>query len=140
MALFTRQDSFMAAKGTSNETMIAHGVKVEGEFVSEGDVTIEGEVVGTLKTAQNLRVGESAKIAANVSAQSAVIAGEVHGNLTIGGLLELTASSRVFGDIETSILSIASGAVVNGQIRMGEQGASHKKGRTSSGGDQELAQ
>ncbi len=65
------------------ETIIAQGVKVEGDFQSSGDVLIDGEVSGSVVTQQSLRVGEAAVIEANVSAKSAVIAGRVKGNLKV---------------------------------------------------------
>ncbi len=103
---------------SQNETIIAQGVKVEGEFTSQGDVVIDGEVIGTVKTASSLRVGESARIQANVTAQSAVIAGEVIGNIQAFERLELLESSKVQGDVETQLISIAPGAVVNGRLTM----------------------
>lgn len=112
----------------AGETVIAHGVKVEGDFTSEGDVVIEGEVAGTVKTAAGLRVGEAAKIHADVEAVNASIAGEIRGNLKITDRLELAESSEVHGDIEARVLSISPGAKVNGRITMdGTSGATEGK-------------
>lgn len=105
---------------SSNETIIAQGVKVEGDFHSQGDVVIEGEVSGSIETTQALTIGVSARIKADVSAKSAVVAGEVKGNIRASDRLELLATSVVEGDVETANLSIASGAKVNGKITMGE--------------------
>lgn len=103
-----------------NETIIAQGVKVEGEFYSDGNVVIDGELKGSISTAMGLSVGNSAKIHANVSAQSAVIAGEVKGNINAIDSIELLASSVVTGDIETNLISVAPGARVNGKVTMGK--------------------
>lgn len=123
---------FSAKKDTSmvqhsgNETIIAQGVRVEGDFHSSGDVVIDGEVSGTIETAQSLTVGASARIHANVVAKSASVAGEIKGNLIAEDRLELLASCVVDGDIETADLSIASGARVNGKIVMGGGGGKGK--------------
>ncbi|KKU31673.1 MAG: hypothetical protein UX57_C0018G0022 [Candidatus Uhrbacteria bacterium GW2011_GWE2_46_68] len=98
------------------ETIIAQGVKVEGDFKSQGDVVIDGEVSGSVETAQALHVGDHAIIHANVVAANAVIAGEVVGNLHISGMLEILASARVEGDIETQTISVAPGANMNGRL------------------------
>ncbi|MDD4995253.1 MAG: polymer-forming cytoskeletal protein [Patescibacteria group bacterium] len=103
------------------ETIIAQGVKLEGDFKSEGNVVVEGEVNGTLTTTNDLRVGESARINADVKGQNAVIAGEVNGNMKISEKIELLASAKVNGDIETKILSVTPGAVINGKISMGTE-------------------
>src|SRR3990167_7936915 len=115
------------AKEHLQETIIAQGVKVEGDFQSEGDVIIEGEVKGNVKTKAHLRVGESARIHADVSAKSAVVAGEIQGNVTIAERLELGEHSLVKSDITTAVLRIAPGAQVNGMLRMGG-GVKHEEG------------
>ncbi|NQV90602.1 polymer-forming cytoskeletal protein [Candidatus Uhrbacteria bacterium] len=103
---------------SSNETIIAQGVRVEGDFQSQGDVVIDGEVVGSVVTQSSLHVGESAKIHADVKAANAVIAGEIIGNVVVGEMLELLSTSHVQGDITTERISVAAGARINGQIRM----------------------
>ena len=54
-----------------------------------------------------------------MSAKSAVVAGEIQGNVTIAERLELGEHSVVKGDITTEVLSIAPGARVNGMLTMG---------------------
>lgn len=110
------------------ETVIAQGVKVEGEFTSNGNVIIEGEVTGSVTIAGDLRVGPTARIHADVSAQNAVVAGEIGGNMRVADRLELVESSRVMGDIEAQVLSVAAGATINGKVSMGEH-VGGKKGR-----------
>ena len=114
--------------GNEPETIIATGVKVEGDFVSQGDVLIEGRVEGSLKTERDLRVGSKASISANVSATNATIAGEVKGNIKIAERLELEPSAKLYGDVNTKILVVASGAQVNGTIVMGEDTSVVQKG------------
>ena len=116
----TQEDQKETSMSTSHqETVIAQGVKVEGDFASQGNVIIDGEVTGSVKTNQSLQIGETAKIHANIVAENAVIAGEVKGNLQIEDTLELHASSMILGDIETQVLSISPGAKVNGHLSMG---------------------
>ena len=110
----------MAHANAASETIIAQGVKVEGEFRSNGDITIDGELNGTLETSQVLHIGDSAIIHANVAAKSAVIAGAVVGNIHISESLELLSTSVVNGDIQTNRISIAAGATINGRISMGK--------------------
>ncbi len=106
--------------GEGGETIIARGVKLEGDFKSEGNVVVEGEVNGALTTSNDLRVSEGAKINANVKAQSAVVAGEINGNVKVKDKLELLATAIVAGDINTKNLSITPGAIVNGKVSMGD--------------------
>ncbi|OGY43299.1 MAG: hypothetical protein A3J62_02850 [Candidatus Buchananbacteria bacterium RIFCSPHIGHO2_02_FULL_38_8] len=103
------------------ETIIGPSVQVEGDFVAAGDVIIEGMVSGTIKTEKNLKVGEGAKIFASVTAANALIAGEVQGNVKIKENLELTSTAKIFGDVKTKILTIVSGATLQGKCQAGEE-------------------
>ncbi len=101
------------------ETVIAPSVRVEGDFVSEGNVRIEGMVTGSIATERDLIVGENAKIKADVQARNATLAGELHGNLRVFDRLELSATAHVYGDIQAKVLSVAPGAIMRGQLVIG---------------------
>ncbi len=105
------------------ETVIAPSVRVEGDFVSEGNVRIEGAVSGSISTERDLFVGEQAKITANVVAKNGVVSGEMRGNLKVHDRLELTATAHVYGDIQAKVLSVAPGAVMQGQLVIGTEPA-----------------
>lgn len=102
------------------DTIIGPSVKVEGDFVTEGNIIVEGIICGTIKTSQNLKVGAESKIFANISAENALISGEIQGNLSISGKLELTSTAKIFGDVKTGNISIANGALINGKYQMGD--------------------
>lgn len=103
------------------ETIIGPSVQVEGNFVANGDILIEGTVSGNIKTEKNLRIGQEAKIFADISAANAVIAGEVQGNVMIKDGLELTGTAKIFGDIKTNTIVIAHGAIMQGRCSAGEE-------------------
>ena len=65
--------------------MIAQGVRVEGEFVSQGDVLIEGELSGNIQTASDLRMGQQSQIKAYVVAANVVVSVEISGNIQDSG-------------------------------------------------------
>lgn len=102
------------------ETIIGPTVKVEGDFKADGNVIIEGQVSGTFKTKKGLRVGEGALIKATIEAENAWVGGQVEGNLIIKNHLELSSNARVKGDIEAQILTMETGAQINGAVKMGE--------------------
>ncbi|MBI4089977.1 MAG: polymer-forming cytoskeletal protein [Candidatus Kerfeldbacteria bacterium] len=120
MAMFTREEP----GDRSAETVIGPSVKVEGNFVGSGNVVVEGSVTGTIRTSKDLRVGEGAKIKADIEAANVTVAGEVHGNVKANGRLDLGPSAKVFGNVETMSLTVANGAVLNGKCTMvkGEAG------------------
>ena len=106
------------ANQNETDTIIGPSVKVEGDFVTEGNIVVEGTICGTIKTSQNLKVGSQAKIFANIIADNALIAGEVQGNINISGKIELTTTAKIFGDIKATVVVIAGGAVLNGKCIM----------------------
>jgi cytoskeletal protein CcmA (bactofilin family) len=126
--MFKREVSATMAYSADKETIIAQGVRVEGDFTSSGSVSIDGEVTGSVQTAQALRVGDTAKIHANVTADSAVVAGEIKGDIKIGNTLEILETAVIEGDVDANVLSVAAGAKINGRITMG--GAKGKRSET----------
>jgi len=100
------------------ETIIGASVKVEGDFICEGSMVVDGEVKGNIKTSSLITVGASAKITADVEAKDAKIAGQIIGNLKINHCLELVSTAVIKGDINCAKLIIAEGAIVNGLCQM----------------------
>lgn len=104
---------------SAGATTIARGVKVEGDFASQGDVVIEGEVHGKITTAGVLTVGSEAVIKADVAAGEAVISGQVEGNLTVQKQVILHATARVKGDLTAERATVEAGATIDGKVQIG---------------------
>jgi len=100
------------------ETFIGPSVKVEGDFSGDGDLVIEGVVIGNLKTKNNLSIGKDAVVEAEIKAKNAYIAGRVKGNVSVQGKLQLTATGQIMGDVKTAMLSVEMGGVINGSLSM----------------------
>ncbi|MFA6511940.1 MAG: polymer-forming cytoskeletal protein [Patescibacteria group bacterium] len=100
------------------ETIIGPSVHVEGNFQGAGDIVVEGSVAGTLKTTSNVRIGESAKVKADIECDTIYVAGEVRGNIIAKGQLEITQSGKVQGNVACTVLSIAPGAKLHGKCAM----------------------
>jgi len=104
------------------ETIIGPSIKVKGNFHGEGNIVVEGILEGSIKTTNDLFVGQDAKIIADiVEAKQATIGGAVEGNLKINGYLEITKTAVINGNIKAEQVSIERGATLNGQIEMGGQ-------------------
>jgi cytoskeletal protein CcmA (bactofilin family) len=104
------------------ETIIGPSIKVKGNFHGQGNIIIEGSVEGSIKTNGFLLVGEKAKINASIEAKDAKIGGEVVGNMTILGSLEIKSTAKILGDIESKELSIERGAKFDGKCTMTKSG------------------
>lgn len=110
---------FKSDNHTEADTIIGPSVQVEGDLLSQGNIHIEGAVNGSIETTANLTIGEGARITANVKATNAYIAGQLKGNLVVGERLELSATSKVEGDMVAKTLVIIEGAQLDGRCQMG---------------------
>ena len=100
------------------ETIIGSSVKVSGAFVSKGDILIDGEFEGSLETTNNIKIGEKAIIIANITAANSNIQGQVKGDITLSEFLEVGPQATINGNIICKYISIAKGAVINGNVTM----------------------
>lgn len=101
-------------------SIIAQGTKIDGAVISEGDLRIEGHVMGAVLCRSRLVVGPDGKIEGNVDAHLATIAGEIRGEVIVRDVLQIQESGRIHGDIITLKLTVNSGGVFTGNCRMGE--------------------
>jgi cytoskeletal protein CcmA (bactofilin family) len=105
-------------------TIIGRGVRLEGDFTGEGNVELYGEIRGNVSITGFIKIGPAAKVTANISAESAEVAGHVKGKLTATKDIVLLASADVHGDIKTKQITVTKGARITGRITTDERGAS----------------
>lgn len=101
------------------ETIIGPSIKVKGNFHGQGNIIIEGQVEGSIKTNGFLLIGNKSVISANIEAKNAKVNGLVSGNLKIDGYLEIGNTANIKGDMEAKSISIGKGAQINGRVCMG---------------------
>jgi cytoskeletal protein CcmA (bactofilin family) len=90
----------------------------EGKLTFEGTVQIDGKFTGEVRTQGTLIIGESAKIQAEIYANSIIISGEVRGNLTATNRLEIHAPGKLIGNIKTQVLRVDEGVIFDGNCQM----------------------
>ncbi len=108
-------------EGSSLEaaTTIGDGVRFEGKFSGAGNIVVKGEVVGSLKTTEDISIESSARVEADVEANNLTVAGEIHGAVKCRGQLQLLSTGKIFGDITAAVLSVETGAAIKGQCATG---------------------
>ena len=107
------------AKSTDANCVIATGTHIEGDFSSTENVRLDGMLRGTLKCDHRLVIGEKGRVEGEVSAAEAVIMGQITGNLTVAGSLQLKSTAKIDGDITAKYLVVEEGAAYNGQCKVG---------------------
>ena len=112
------------AKYNETETaainLISLGTDITGDVKSTGDIRIDGSLTGNLNTKGKVVIGPSGKVNGEVVCKNSEVSGTVEGRIIVNQLLILKASSKIFGDISTSKLSIEPGAVFSGNCKMSE--------------------
>lgn len=95
-------------------------MRIEGELKSNGNIRIDGLVYGKIQTSQDLVLGATAQIDADVIASNALIAGQVKGNVTVKNSLTITETGKILGNIVCAHITIQNGGVFNGNCVMRE--------------------
>ena len=103
------------------ETLIGNGTSFKGDIAVTKSLRVDGVLVGNIKEAANVIIGETAKVKGNINANYVVIDGVVEGNITANECIELLNKSKVTGDLTTTILSINEGAIFKGKSLMIEK-------------------
>ena len=98
--------------------LISQGTEIKGDIISTGDIRIDGALIGTLNTKGKVVVGPTGKITGEIICKSSEISGYIEGKISITEILNLKASSKIMGDIETVKLSIEPGAIFTGKCKM----------------------
>lgn len=113
----TRPQSPTAARasGRSAPSVIGHDLQITGNLVSKGEIQIDGEIQGDIKS-NHVVVGEKALITGSIGADEIVIRGKVMGSVR-GKRVLLQTSSHVEGDIYHQALAIEQGAFFEGKSR-----------------------
>lgn len=98
---------------------IAIGTSIVGNIDTNGDIRIDGELKGTIKSAGKVVIGESGKIEGEIICQNANLSGKLKGKITVKELLTLLSTANLNGDIVTGKLAIEPGAAFSGSCSMG---------------------
>jgi len=99
---------------------IGKAVRVEGKVISEEDLTIDGDVEGSIELGGHcLTIGQEARIRADLVAKTVTISGKVNGNVRAVDKVDLRATGSVDGNITAPRFVMAEGAMVMGKVQAG---------------------
>ncbi|AHE57243.1 bactofilin family protein [Sphingomonas sanxanigenens] len=107
-------------------SIIGADVVITGDIAAEGALHVDGEVKGDIRCAQFTQ-GVNGRVAGNVVAREARIAGRVDGTVDAQALT-IEKSARITGDLSYATVSIDGGAAVDGRLtRQADDGAPEVK-------------
>ncbi|MEM8966847.1 MAG: polymer-forming cytoskeletal protein [Bacteroidota bacterium] len=114
-----KEDKKPRAEDSGSTSSIGKGTTIQGDIVTSGNISVEGEVKGNVNCQAKVALGSSSYVEGKVVADNAIIAGEIQGSIEVGELLTLKPTAVIHGDITTNKLIVEAGATFNGSCRMG---------------------
>jgi cytoskeletal protein CcmA (bactofilin family) len=99
-------------------SILSDGVNIEGKISSNGNVRIDGKVIGDVNVKGNLTLGNSSEVNGQIIAKNMTVSGKVEGTLKIDEKLTLESTSKIKGDIIAKVLVIEEGAKFDGKSSM----------------------
>jgi len=96
--------------------LIGRDTKINGNLTCNGDIRIDGHLVGNINTPNKIVTGSFSEIEGDMKIGSGKIAGIVYGNIYSTGILEIENTARIEGNIESNGLIIHEGANLKANI------------------------
>lgn len=116
--MFKKKDVPMDRHMTGAPTLIGSNTSFEGRFAGHDTICIEGEFKGELISDSSVFINKNARVQAEVKAKHVFVHGEVEGNIRASEHLNIGASGRVRGDVDTRSLTVVTGGRLDGSCRM----------------------
>ena len=98
--------------------LIMEGTRFEGKLQFKNMMRIDGEFVGEIKSDNQLIVGKSARINADIKVRELIVMGEIRGTISECLTLQIQEGGKVIADVEVQTLDIKPGALLDGKCAM----------------------
>lgn len=108
--------------------MIGPSIVIKGEVTGSEDLLIQGKVEGNINLNGNqVSVGETGEVSADIQAKIIKIDGKVKGNITAIEKVIISRSGNVHGNIVAPRVTLEDGAIFKGSIDMDPAGVAAAK-------------
>ncbi|HEX4372614.1 MAG TPA: polymer-forming cytoskeletal protein [Puia sp.] len=102
----------------SSASLIGTGTSMKGDITSNGDMRIDGSLVGNINCTAKVIIGANGSVKGDIIGQQADILGKVTGTIKVKDLLQLKGGCEVNGDLSAAKLQIEPDATFNGECHM----------------------
>ena len=97
---------------------IGSGTVVEGNIKTEGDIRIDGKVIGNIVSKGRLVTGPNSSITGDIVCTNGNIDGQIKGDIKVAEILRITKSANIDGNITVKKLIVDEGAIIQAKISM----------------------
>lgn len=114
--------SMASSSARTENTIIGENISIEGHIRGNEHLVIEGAMKGNVQMeGHDFRVGSRGRIEGEIKAQNVKISGQMIGNITTKGKVEITREADFMGDIRAKGISIEDGAYFKGSIELAQE-------------------
>lgn len=117
-----KETDFFDIEDESFDTVLEPGIKFTGSIKFAKPFMIRGTVNGTINASSDLVIDSGAEVNADIRAVRVLVKGRVRGNITANGLIFVTATGTLDGDITASEVVLEPGSTFSGRCTMTKAG------------------
>src|SRR5579872_2238775 len=114
----TKSDMPGEVSAGNSASLIGAGTTMKGDISSNGDLRIDGTLVGNIHCSAKVVIGANGNVQGDINGQTADIMGKVTGTIKVKDLLLLKGGSVLNGNIQAAKLQIEPTANFNGECHM----------------------
>lgn len=110
----------MARREKNEQKILDVDASMQGSLMFKDPVNlrINGSFEGKLETKGSLTIGDNAFVRADIIGEEITVAGKITGNIDVKNHLKVLSGAHIVGNITTPVLSVESGAVIQGNCQM----------------------
>ncbi|WP_225911578.1 bactofilin family protein [Desulfuromonas versatilis] len=109
------------------KAFLGPGSQFEGKLIFDEIVRIDGNFRGEVTSRDTLIVGQTADVQAEVNVGTLILSGRFKGNVKATAKVELRSPAQVDGSIDTPVLVVEEGVILNSNLTMKKEKAPEEK-------------
>ena len=125
--------------GGKNTTLVSENCEIKGDITFTGELVVSGKVNGNIQSRQGskavVRVLESGDVRGGIAAPNIIVNGNVQGDISSDGHIELAARARVQGNVHYNLVEMVKGSVVEGNLLPADKAAEQNPGNKNNDAD-----
>jgi cytoskeletal protein CcmA (bactofilin family) len=108
----------MRVETRGTPAVLGRNVSVKGQIISKEDLTIDGDMEGSVEVPENrLTIGPNGKVKVDsVKAREVVVLGSLQGSVEANDKVFIRKDAQLVGDVQTAGIVIEDGAYFKGGI------------------------
>ena len=109
----------MADSRAEFNTILGPDAFFKGDLSFDSAAKVQGRIEGSIKSKGLVLIADGSTCKASVSAGEVAVEGHVEGNVSASERVEIKKSGRITGDIVAARMTMADGAAIEGNVRIG---------------------